>query len=186
MERVLSNLSASTSSASCSGTTPVVLRILQCQGHSKRACVAAVRAQTLERLSTRAPPVAPQQDSPHEHVLDQVIREGHFEVDLVDKQVRFARFCVSVVGIHHGMLPIRLTPAGLQAQKADDQQPTFASALPSFGAATHAEACVVGGGPAGLALAAELAKRHVDVVLVGDTLRPIATMHMLAPYISSR
>ena len=92
MERVLSNLSASTSSAGCSGTTPVVsLRISQCQGHSKQACVATVRAQTLERVSTRAPPIAPQQDPPHEHVLDQVIREGHFEVDLVDKQVNYGQ-----------------------------------------------------------------------------------------------
>ena len=61
-----------------------------------------------------------------------------------------------------------LTLSCQQALKTDSEQPTFASALPAFGKSTHAEACVVGGGPAGLALAAELARREVDVVLIGQ------------------
>mmetsp|Transcript_17062 Transcript_17062/g.50951 ORF Transcript_17062/g.50951 Transcript_17062/m.50951 type:complete len:580 (+) Transcript_17062:168-1907(+) len=56
----------------------------------------------------------------------------------------------------------------LQADKDDDAQERLADALPAYSAAAGlADAAVVGCGPAGLSLAAELAKRGVKVVLIG-------------------
>ncbi len=55
-----------------------------------------------------------------------------------------------------------------QAGKDDDAQQQLANALPAYdSAAGTADAAVVGCGPAGLALAAELASRGVRVVLIG-------------------
>ena len=58
----------------------------------------------------------------------------------------------------------------LQASKDDAEQPLIADSLqpfsPNRGAA---DVCIVGCGPAGLALAAELAKRGVSVALVGTS-----------------
>ena len=55
-----------------------------------------------------------------------------------------------------------------QAGKSDPEQPNIASVLPAFDpAASIADACIVGCGPAGLALAAELGAQGVAVVIVG-------------------
>lgn len=53
-----------------------------------------------------------------------------------------------------------------QAQKQDPEQPALGSVLPAFDAAATADVAVVGAGPAGLALAAELAQQGLSVVLV--------------------
>ena len=56
----------------------------------------------------------------------------------------------------------------MQASKADDDQPRVGSVLGRFDAQRGAaDAAVVGCGPAGLALAAELASRGVQVALIG-------------------
>ncbi len=58
----------------------------------------------------------------------------------------------------------------VQASKEDPEQPTIASILPPFiPAATPVDACIVGCGPAGLALAAELGAQGVSVALIGAT-----------------
>lgn len=54
-----------------------------------------------------------------------------------------------------------------QATKADPEQPALADALPPFDpAAETADVAIVGAGPAGLALAAELAGQGLSVALV--------------------
>ena len=58
-----------------------------------------------------------------------------------------------------------------QASKDDLEQPRLADVLRPFDAAAGvADAVVVGCGPAGLALAAELASRGVQVALIGAQL----------------
>jgi FAD binding domain len=57
---------------------------------------------------------------------------------------------------------------GVQSRKGDSQQPSLAAVLPPWDPDKGTvEVCVVGCGPAGLALAAELAALGVDVGLVG-------------------
>ena len=51
----------------------------------KRARVPVLKARTLNRPATQ--PASAPQSVPQEHRLDQTIREGHFECDLVDRQV---------------------------------------------------------------------------------------------------
>ncbi len=59
-----------------------------------------------------------------------------------------------------------------QAGKSDEAQQRLVEALPSHDATSGvAAAVVVGCGPAGLALAAELARRDVQVVLIGALLQ---------------
>lgn len=53
-----------------------------------------------------------------------------------------------------------------QASKEDPEQPTLRDALPAFDPSATADVAVVGAGPAGLVLAAELAKQGLSVVLV--------------------
>lgn len=53
-----------------------------------------------------------------------------------------------------------------QASKDDPEQPALGEALPAFDLATTADVAVVGAGPAGLALAAELAQQGLSVTLV--------------------
>ncbi|KAL4551185.1 hypothetical protein Ndes2526B_g05490 [Nannochloris sp. 'desiccata'] len=55
----------------------------------------------------------------------------------------------------------------LQASKEDAEQPSIASILPTVDASTVADVGIVGCGPAGLALAAELGKRGLKVALIG-------------------
>jgi len=55
----------------------------------------------------------------------------------------------------------------LQASKEDKEQPSIASILPAADVSTVADVGIVGCGPSGLALAAELGKRGLKVVLVG-------------------
>jgi lycopene epsilon-cyclase len=55
----------------------------------------------------------------------------------------------------------------LQAAKPDPEQPPVASALGPLDAAATADVAVVGCGPAGLSLAAELARRGLTVALLG-------------------
>ena len=56
----------------------------------------------------------------------------------------------------------------MQAGKADPDQPSISTLLPAFNPANDtADACIVGCGPAGLALAAELGAQGVAVVVVG-------------------
>ena len=56
----------------------------------------------------------------------------------------------------------------LQASKEDSEQPSIAAVLQPFDAlATTADVCVVGCGPAGLALAAELGSHGLSVALIG-------------------
>ena len=58
--------------------------------------------------------------------------------------------------------------AFLQARKEDDAQPMIADRLTTFNPRQGAaDVCVVGCGPAGLALAAELSSNGVHVALVG-------------------
>ncbi len=58
---------------------------------------------------------------------------------------------------------------GVQASKRDPEQPSLASVLDSFNpATTTVDVCVVGCGPAGLALAAELGANGVSVALIGE------------------
>ncbi len=71
---------------------------------------------------------------------NQVVREGHYEATLVERQ----------------------------AEKLDPEQPSIASILPRFDpSAGSVEMIVVGCGPAGLALAAEVASHGVSVALLG-------------------
>ncbi|KAL4457454.1 hypothetical protein ABPG75_012319 [Micractinium tetrahymenae] len=53
-----------------------------------------------------------------------------------------------------------------QASKDDPEQPSLAQALPAFDLSATADVAVVGAGPAGLALAAELAQQGLSVALV--------------------
>ena len=55
----------------------------------------------------------------------------------------------------------------LQASKSDEEQPSIASTLPAFSPDTVADVCVIGCGPAGLALSSELAKQGLSVCLIG-------------------
>ena len=69
----------------------------------------------------------------------------------------------------HALKPSKICNV-LQASKADDAQPMIADRLASFNPASGpADVCVVGCGPAGLALAAELAANGVNVALVGQS-----------------
>lgn len=62
----------------------------------------------------------------------------------------------------------------LQASKADPEQPSLASILDAFDpAAGTVDVCVVGCGPAGLALAAELGANGISVALIGAYLYPL-------------
>lgn len=54
-----------------------------------------------------------------------------------------------------------------QADKSDPEQPSIASVLTPFDTTTTADVAVVGCGPAGLALSAELAAKGLNVALVG-------------------
>lgn len=107
--------------------------------------------------------------------VNQHVREGATEADLVQLQVldhaqrndlRLSRrTCLSSL-CFAGSCP-RISPL-TQAHKADEVQQRLADALPAYDIASGvADALVVGCGPAGLALAAELARRDVQVVLIG-------------------
>ena len=62
----------------------------------------------------------------------------------------------------------------MQASKTDPEQPSLASVLDPFNPATTVvDACVVGCGPAGLALAAELGANGVSVALIGAPRAPL-------------
>lgn len=56
----------------------------------------------------------------------------------------------------------------LQASKSDEEQPLIAATLPAFRLGTVADVCVIGCGPAGLALSSELAKQGLSVCLIGE------------------
>eukprot|EP00877_Chromochloris_zofingiensis_P005408 jgi/Chrzof1/14869/Cz09g18310.t1_LCYE[v5.2] len=73
----------------------------------------------------------------HDH--NQAVREGHYEADLVKAQ----------------------------ANKQDGEQPKIASILQPLQVGTKADAVVVGCGPAGLYLAAQMAQRGLKVGLIG-------------------
>lgn len=60
----------------------------------------------------------------------------------------------------------------LQASKSDEEQPSIATTLPAFTPDTVADACVIGCGPAGLALSSELAKQGLSVCLIGKLWSP--------------
>lgn len=98
------------------------------------------RSNATQAATTDSPPTAPS-SSLATPSLDpnQLNREGSYEAPLVQ----------------------------LQASKQDAEQPSIASVLPPPDLATTADVGIVGCGPAGLALAAELAKSGVKVVLVG-------------------
>lgn len=72
--------------------------------------------------------------------LNQYIREGHYESSLVQ----------------------------LQASKRDSEQPSITTRLQPLDLSQTADIAVVGCGPAGLFLAAELAKRGLNVALLGN------------------
>ncbi len=60
----------------------------------------------------------------------------------------------------------------VQASKDDHEQPSIATVLPPLDAGTAAvDVCVVGCGPSGLALAAELGALGLNVGLIGDPRR---------------
>ncbi|GIL85682.1 hypothetical protein Vretimale_13250 [Volvox reticuliferus] len=82
-------------------------------------------------------PVAAEVRTPS--ALNQTIREGHYEAALVN----------------------------LQASKADAGQASIASVLKAADPATTADVTIVGAGPAGLYLAAELARRGLTVNVLG-------------------
>ena len=56
----------------------------------------------------------------------------------------------------------------LQASKSDEEQPMIAESLLAFRPGTVADVCVIGCGPAGLALSSELAKQGLSVCLIGN------------------
>jgi len=69
----------------------------------------------------------------------------------------------------------------VQASKDDHEQPSIASVLPPLDAGTAAvDVCVVGCGPSGLALAAELGALGLNVGLIGDPRRPPARCSVTA------
>lgn len=55
-----------------------------------------------------------------------------------------------------------------QAGKRDKEQPSIAGVLRAADSTKLADVVVVGAGPSGLCLAAELAKRGLNVVIVGE------------------
>ena len=64
----------------------------------------------------------------------------------------------------------------MQAHKEDAQQSLIADyLLPYTPSRRVADVCIVGCGPAGLALAGELATQGIDVALVGERLLSTAT-----------
>ena len=93
-----------------------------------------------QAATTESPPSVPSPSFPTPSLdNDQLSREGSYEAPLVQ----------------------------LQASKKDAEQPTIASILPAADLSTTADVGIVGCGPAGLALASELAKTGIKVVLVG-------------------
>ena len=55
-----------------------------------------------------------------------------------------------------------------QASKSDEKQCSIAETLPAFRTEAIADVCVIGCGPAGLALSSELAKQGLSVCLIGQ------------------
>ena len=76
-----------------------------------------------------------------------------------------------------------LTDPGVQANKSDEEQPLIADTLQAFDLSTAADVCVIGCGPAGLALSSELAKQGLSVCLIGglhmlcSILLPVLALH---------
>jgi hypothetical protein len=112
-------------------------------------------------------------------LCNQHVREGYSESRLVQEQVsppHRADRCPRMAGAICCMLSraSRYSAALLtvcihqQASKVDSEQPSMAEVLHPFDpVATTADVCVVGCGPAGLALAAELGSHGLSVALIG-------------------
>jgi choline dehydrogenase-like flavoprotein len=64
-----------------------------------------------------------------------------------------------------------------QANKRDKEQPTIASQLQPLVPGATVDAAVVGCGPAGLYLAAQLAQRGLSVGLIGEEKRSMRAAH---------
>ncbi len=95
---------------------------------------------------------------------NQAIREGSYEAELVHQQV--GDDILSRYPDRHTWAQIQLHLE--QASKRDEGQASIASVLPAPDVSKLYDTAIVGAGPAGLFLAAELGKRSLSVVVVGE------------------
>ena len=161
--------------------------------HSARQAACPRRITTrLQVVADRVTAEASVQATNH---ANQMVRDGHYESSLVAEQVNALRVRIACLDERDTIFlnPVVMNPRkrsrdlydlirmpdewrkaetdprdGVQASKTDPEQPSLASVLDPFNPATTVvDVCVVGCGPAGLALAAELGANGVSVALIG-------------------
>ena len=136
--------------------------------HAARPAAAAAPAVEAAQPAAGRAPYTPRD-------VDQERREGTHEAELLQAQVGGRQAAAAAAASSASAMPPacrrtcshRAPPTNMQANKADAEQGSLAAALPAWDAADTADVAVVGCGPAGLALSAQLARLGLKVALVG-------------------
>lgn len=135
---------------------------------SRRLCKRKRQARPVSAAAT----VTEAPTRPADNGINQVVREGHYEQPLVEHQVVLpaaipVRQALRCRTMRRFVQLLYTTLSAVQASKADEEQPLIADTLQLFNTETTADVSVIGCGPAGLALASQLAKQGLAVCLIG-------------------